>query len=63
MYILYFMVFGIAAIGGSFIKINFAGISFTYITIAFLFLSYINYFALNKGIIQLNKRSKALMLF
>lgn len=57
------MVFGIAAIGGSFIKISFAGISFTYITIAFLFLSYINYFALNKGIIQLNKRSKALMLF
>ena len=31
MFVMYFMVLGIAAYGGDFIKISIAGISFTYI--------------------------------
>lgn len=61
--ILFFMVFGIAVIGGDFVKLNIAGISFTYITMIALFISYFRYFIIKRAIISLDTRSKALLLF
>lgn len=63
MCIMYFMVFGIAAFGGDFIKQNFAGISFTYITMIALIISYFKYFILYRGKLKLDKRTKAIVYF
>lgn len=49
MFVIYFMVLGIAAYGGNFIKISIAGISFTYITMAALGVSYFRYFVMKNG--------------
>ena len=63
MYVMYFMILGIAVMGGSFTHLRIFGISFTYITIAALFVSYFRFFIIKRGIITLDKKRKALVLF
>ena len=63
MFVLYFMVLGIAACGGNFIKLSIAGISFTYITMAALCVSYFRYFVIKRGKIKLDKKTRAIIIF
>lgn len=63
MFIMYFMVLGIAAFGGNFIKMNIAGVSFTYITMAALCFSYFRYIIIKCGKIPLDKITKSLIIF
>lgn len=63
MEIVYFMVFGIAIFGGSFVKSKIFGIPLVYISMAILFIQYIVYLKKQSGVLKIDKRRKKLCQF
>lgn len=59
----YIMVLGIAAYGGAFVKIEIAGIPLTYIFMALLAVTYINYFIRHRGKLKIWKSEICLIVF
>lgn len=63
MYLLYFMVFGVAVYETSFPKFTLLGVPITYILMLVMLISYVRFLMNNKDTMTLNKGEKSLLLF
>ena len=63
MFVFFITIFGIAIYGGKFVRFQILHIPITYIVMAALFVSYIRYFIVNKGILKLTNGEKKLTAF
>ena len=63
MFVLFIAILGIAIFGGAFVKFQILHIPMTYIVMAALCFSYVRYFAIKRGILNLKIGEKALFVF
>ena len=63
MFLMFFMVFGIAIFGGGFIKNSILGIPYIYICMLSLFFSYFKYFFLKYKNLKLSIIEKSIIIF
>ncbi len=63
MFVFFFSMIGIAINGWQFIRFRFLGFPIIYLIIGSLFVSYIRYFFVNKGVLSLKKGEKYLLVF